>query len=771
MLAHSVLGIDIGSVSISCALIEPGQEAREARTAYVPHRGRIRPVLCSTLRDMRLPSRCAIVLTSGSPALLPGCATVDAQIALITGCARSFPCIGSILYVGAEHFGLIRLDEEGEYRGTRTNSSCAAGTGSFLDQQARRLGLEGIEELAERAMASTRPTPRISTRCAVFARTDLVHAQQAGCSVEEICDGLCKGLAQNIADTLLGGEKPREPLIFAGGVALNEAVCRHLESIIGVGIASHERAPVLAALGAALAVPEEGKGLELFDLERGIDGLLADPGAERQYFFPVLDLDAHGPADGAGSEGAEIRHTFDAVLGSRAHRVEVDTYQPGHRGDPRRSGSELAVRMGIDIGSTSTKAILVDEARVPVAGFYTRTLGAPLSATQALCEAIEDFAARQDIRLRFLGVGVTGAGRKFVGAIVRADLVVDEITAHARAAYELDPGIDTIIEIGGQDAKFTTMRDGMVSFSHMNTVCAAGTGSFLEEQAARLGVEVESYQERVRGARAPLASDRCAVFMERDINTFLAQGFSTEEILAAALFSVRENYLQKVARGAAIGSRICFQGATARNRALVAAFAQGLGKPVFVSRYCHLTGALGAALLQAEQAGTALSGFRGLASLRERDPRAGRDLRAVREPLQDQRGHGGGRDRGLRFPLRQGLRDRSLREQEQVGLRPAGREAQGVRHGEEPETPGRRRPADRHPRGPFAVRHAPPLEEVLLVARDPVRHERRPDGCRGAGAQGRRGRVLRAHRGAARARGASRGQGGLPVPALLPRGK
>ena len=157
---------------------------------------------------MRLPSRCAIALTSGSPPLLPGSATVDAQIALITGCAGSFPGIGSILYVGAEHFGLIRLDEDGEYRGTRTNSSCAAGTGSFLDQQARRLGLEGIEELAESAMASTRPTPRISTRCAVFARTDLVHAQQAGCSVEEICDGLCRGLAQNIADTLLGGEKP-----------------------------------------------------------------------------------------------------------------------------------------------------------------------------------------------------------------------------------------------------------------------------------------------------------------------------------------------------------------------------------------------------------------------------------------------------------------------------------------------------------------------------------------------------------------------------------
>jgi predicted CoA-substrate-specific enzyme activase len=572
---------------------------------------------------MRLPPRCAIALTSGSPPVIPGAQGVDSQTALITGCTHSFPAVGSILYVGAEHFGLIRLDDDGSYRGARTNTSCAAGTGSFLDQQARRLGLTGIEELAERAMANARPTPRISTRCAVFARTDLVHAQQAGCSIEEICDGLCSGLARNIADTLLGGEKPREPLIFAGGVALNEAVCRHLESIIGVGIQSHERAPVLAALGAGLvaldgmtAAGEAGPGPEVFDLGGGLAGLLSQQETEREYYFPALDLDAHAPSDGphSGSRGTgDVSYWYADGLRSRAHSVEVDIYQPARRG-------EIAVRMGIDIGSTSTKAILVDEARLPVAGFYTRTLGAPLSAAQAVCEAIEDFQARQGAALRFLGVGATGAGRKFIGAIVRADLVVDEITAHARAAYELDPGIDTIIEIGGQDAKFTTMRDGMVTFSHMNTVCAAGTGSFLEEQADRLGVCLESYQERVRGARAPLASDRCAVFMERDINTFIAKGFSTEEILAAALFSVRENYLQKVARGASIGSRICFQGATARNRALVAAFAQGLGRPVFVSRYCHLTGALGAALLLCEQAAEGPSRFRGLAALREEIP-------------------------------------------------------------------------------------------------------------------------------------------------------
>ncbi|MCK4880528.1 MAG: hypothetical protein KAS82_07705, partial [Bacteroidales bacterium] len=166
-------------------------------------------------------------------------------------------------------------------------------------------------------------------------------------------------------------------------------------------------------------------------------------------------------------------------------------------------------------------------------------------------------------------------------------------------------------EIGGQDAKFTRMKDGMVTFSHMNTVCAAGTGSFIEELAGRLGVELKDYERLAMGRPAPLASDRCTVFMERDINQLLSNGYSVEEVLATVIHSVRENYLKKVASEAHIGNHICFQGATAKNRALVAAFEQRLGKPVFISPLCHLTGALGTALLLKEEEGKKTE-FRGL---------------------------------------------------------------------------------------------------------------------------------------------------------------
>jgi len=188
--------------------------------------------------------------------------------------------------------------------------------------------------------------------------------------------------------------------------------------------------------------------------------------------------------------------------------------------------------------------------------------------------------------------------------------MIDEITAHARAAWQLNPGVDTIIEIGGQDAKFTTLRQGRVTASTMNTVCAAGTGSFIEEQAAKLGCTVSDYSARAEHERAPMVSDRCTVFMERDMNHFLSEGYRVNEVLAAALHAVRENYLQKVACERHIGNTVLFQGATARNKALVAAFEQRLGRPILVSKFCHLTGALGCALILQDE-GKRESDFRG----------------------------------------------------------------------------------------------------------------------------------------------------------------
>ncbi len=167
--------------------------------------------------------------------------------------------------------------------------------------------------------------------------------------------------------------------------------------------------------------------------------------------------------------------------------VEVDIYNKLH------PFTNHTVYAGIDIGSTSTKSIIIDEAKRPLAGFYTYTAGKPLSAVRSILEAIEDVFRQKNAGVTITGIGTTGSGRKFIGKILNADLIIDEITSHAKAAYELNPETDTIIEIGGQDAKFTLMQNGSVTFSQMNNVCAAGTGSFLQEQAKKLNCSLSDY--------------------------------------------------------------------------------------------------------------------------------------------------------------------------------------------------------------------------------------------------------------------------------------
>ncbi len=598
------LGIDIGSSTVAVA--ELNTNLKVLKTYYEFHHGNIRKTLKGILEQIEPENLLGVALTSSSPHILKNSHPYDTQLSIIEASMEFVDRIGTILLVGAEKFGLIIFDDDGNYRKLRTNSSCAAGTGSFLDQQARRLNLKDSGELSRIALSNRGEIPHIASRCAVFAKTDLIHAQQEGYSLESICDGLCLGLANNIVDTLFSGETPVTPILMAGGVSLNKAVVKHLERLLNTEIVVHPFSHVFGAIGAGILFLKEtvsnrlktGKTRRVPQNIESLEELIVEEKKEKEYFYKPLELKLSSYPDFTSEETYKYRAQFSAMKDSRGNfidnPVEVDIYLP------IEEGQTYSVYMGIDIGSTSTKAILLTDNSEVIAGFYTRTAGKPLIAVQAIFETIDDIRNKKRINFIFKGVGTTGSGRKFIGQIIGADLILDEITAHAKAAYHLDPEIDTIIEIGGQDAKFTTMRNGMVTFSQMNTVCAAGTGSFIEEQAIRLNCPLKEYARRASGVPSPLASDRCTVFMERDINNYLNQDYSVNEILAAALFSVRENYLQKVANEASIGNKICFQGATAKNKALVAAFEQKLNKPIFVSKYCHLTGAMGVALLMAE---------------------------------------------------------------------------------------------------------------------------------------------------------------------------
>ncbi len=604
-----LVGLDVGSVSVSVA--EVGPDGGLLRGASLRHHGDPVGMARALLERLGGPDPADIAATEATPAALPAAHRADSLVAAIRAAQALHPGLGALLLVGGEKFSLSTFGPDGRYRSSRFNSLCAAGTGSFLDQQAQRLGLADSSELAGLARRAEGGRPRIATRCAVFAKTDLIHAQQEGYDLAAICDGLCQGLAANVHDALFSGEPPPEPVVFAGGVARNQAVTRHLQALLGCPLTVDEQVSLYGALGAAL---------ELRRVRRAEAPAVAPPPEPARvgahgFYAPLRLVQSQYP-----TRWSERAYRFAPRVAPAAGAVEVDEYRAPAR------GARVQALLGVDVGSTSTKAVLLDaraEAAAPggparaapgdeglpvLAGFYTRTAGQPLVAAQALLEAAVDWAAAGGVELEVRAAGTTGSGRKFIGALLGADLVLDEITAHAEAAVALDPQVDTIIEIGGQDAKFTTLAAGTVTQSFMNQVCAAGTGSFIEEQASRLGCRLEDLAGRTEGRRAPLASDRCTVFMERDINAFLAEGCAVDEALCAVLHAVRENYLLKVAREGQIGERVCFQGATAKNRSLVAAFEARLQRPIRVSRYCHLTGALGVALELRAVAGA--EGFR-----------------------------------------------------------------------------------------------------------------------------------------------------------------
>ncbi|MGB3210597.1 MAG: acyl-CoA dehydratase activase [Desulforhopalus sp.] len=602
---NTILGIDVGSVA--AGYVQINMEGQILHKGYAFHHGDIRDTLIKLLAELDLARIGYLVTTLSTPYWVCAQRRYNNDISVITAAKKYHKEMGALLTVGGEKFSLATFNTYGQYQGSVTNTSCAAGTGSFLDQQAGRLHLRGIEHLTDIACNCSGPSPQIATRCAVFAKTDLIHAQQEGYQLSEISNGLCRGLAKNIVDTLFSStDIPKGELIFCGGVGKNKAVAGHIEELTGLPMTIPQDGHLYGALGACLSLFTElaedksTKNIEIpINLKNTDDIFNSNLSQGKQYYYPPLQLTRSDYPDFKGLE------QFTARLSENDPYVEIDLYHD------LVQEQQIQAYLGIDIGSTSTKAVLMDDQCRVITGFYTRTAGRPLIALQNIFFAIDAVQLRKKIQFNIEQCGTTGSGRKFIGKLVGADSIIDEITAHARAACELNPAVDTIIEIGGQDAKFTTLKDGRVTFSTMNNVCAAGTGSFIEEQAAKLGCPVEEYSARAENIRAPMTSDRCTVFMERDMNHFLSEGYAINEVLASALHSVTENYLLKVATEKNIGKTIFFQGATARNKALVAAFEHRLNRPLLVSKFCHLTGALGTALILRDENQSATS-FAGL---------------------------------------------------------------------------------------------------------------------------------------------------------------
>jgi len=500
------------------------------------------------------------------------------------------PEVRTVFEIGGESSKYLRLEEDpstgipGIIDYDRSGE-CAAGTGSFLDQQALRMGysVEEIGSVVEEASTAA----RIAGRCSVFAKSDMIHAQQKGYTPAEILRGLCDAVARNFKSSIVKGRPVIKPVALIGAVSQNTGVVRALREVFdlsGEELFVPNTHAWCGAIGTAILESEETRKRSFRDIHR----LRQHDSSRQQADSTPLSME-------------------NVVL----LREQVKEY------DPPAGNGPIPAYLGIDVGSVSTNLVAIDADSNVIHTIYLRTAGRPIQAVQT---GLTELREKWGDRLEVLGVGTTGSGRELISEFVGADSVNDEITAHKTGAVHISTTlggelVDTIFEIGGQDSKFISIENGIVVDFAMNEACAAGTGSFLEEQAEKLGISIKGeFAKLALTSTAPSRlGERCTVFMERDVTGKMHKGDTVPDLVAGLSYSIVLNYLNRVVRGRKIGNVIYFQGGTAYNDAVAAAFAGVLGKKVTVPPHNGVMGAIGMALIakQWHQSTGAKTRFRG----------------------------------------------------------------------------------------------------------------------------------------------------------------
>ncbi len=570
-----LLGFDIGSISINTVVMDQQGKVIEDRYDYCHGKPfeRLREIL-DELESTYSRDQCGHISFTGTGgklgAELVGGTFVNEIVAQSTSVARLYPKVRTIIEMGGEDSKLIFMDELDDHSSRLSdfelNTLCAAGTGSFLDQQAKRIGISIEKEFGELSLKSKAP-PRIAGRCSVFAKSDMIHLQQIATPVHDIVAGLCFAVARNFISSLGRGKTIQFPAIFQGGVSSNIGMVRAFRELLAADenqLLIPEHNASMGAMGAVLHYLENGK-------------------SDTQGYQGTGKLDEY--IHGEKSRGK----FFEPLVESKAKLLKKVHPIP-------ESEEKYEVYLGLDIGSLSTNVVLIDDENRVVSRRYLPTASKPLEAIRrGMSEIFEEVGNRVVVK----AAGTTGSGRYLTGDFIGADLIRNEITAQATAAIAFDPEVDTIFEIGGQDSKYISIDNGVVVDFEMNKVCAAGTGSFLEEQAEKLNINiVKEFGELGLKAERPAGlGDRCTVFMESDLNAFQQKGVETRNLVGGLAYSIVHNYIQKVVRKKRIGNHILFQGGVTNNKAVVAAFEKVTGKKIHIPPHFDVTGAIGAAML------------------------------------------------------------------------------------------------------------------------------------------------------------------------------
>ncbi len=345
---------------------------------------------------------------------------VNAIVAIARGVHAMHPSARSIIEVGGHTSKFVVIDAAGEVRDFATNEACAAGTGSFLEQQARRLDLD-VEQLAALSLEA-KSGATIAGRCSVFAKSDMIHLQQKGTPVAEIAYGLCLAICRNALATLLKGRDVEGPVVIAGGCARNAGILRAFREVLSTseteGLLVSAHPGIEAALGAAVAAQQEnGPSFSIEEINGRCSTQLSARSLRPEGLAPLI----------------------------RTARAERAPEPDDVRHEP------LEAWLGADIGSVSTDLVLIDDNGAVQSAVYLPTRGRPV---EVLLEGLSIIRSRFPNGLQILGCATTGSGRHLGARLLGADVIKNEITCQTLGAQFFVPEVDTILEIGGQDSKF-----------------------------------------------------------------------------------------------------------------------------------------------------------------------------------------------------------------------------------------------------------------------------------------------------------------------------
>ncbi len=585
-MTQAALGIDIGSTTLKLCLLAADGAATHSVLA---HEGDLPGTLARLLGGLGADAleQATGVVTGNEGRHRIALPEVIAAVAIEAGLEALSLRPSAVVSMGGEDLVVYTVDAQGHIVNTYAGNKCASGTGEFLRQQLGRMDLR-LEDLD--TVCADAHVHRLSARCSVFMKSDCTHRLNKGEAQKgDIALSLSKVMADKVAEFLTKARLSTGQVVLVGGVTRNRHLVEFVrQSCPGLDVVVPAEAASFEAFGAAHLARRRGDAA----------ASSAEPARARASGEVHLETLLRPGA-------ALIFKTFKPLLDARERVV----YAPSRRAPYDPAASYV---LGVDGGSTTTKVALVNaETLEIVAEHYGRTHGDPVAALKRCLRELRSQLGEARPRIRL--IATTGSSRELLGVYLETIGVYNEIIAHTVGTTYFQKDVDTIFEIGGQDAKYVYINNGVPIDYAMNEACSAGTGSFLEESAAG-DLSIDSAPEIgpiALEARAPLKfGEHCSAFINSDIRKAIQQGAERADVVAGLVFSIVANYLNRVVGNRAIGEQIVLQGGVAKNPAVPLAFAQLTGKTITVPPDPELMGCFGVArlVLQKERDGLIAAG-------------------------------------------------------------------------------------------------------------------------------------------------------------------